>query len=254
MRFPTSDRRVSSPYGYRVHPITGARTLHAGADFPYPGLGAPLVAIADLTITEVSYNAVGGHIIKGRGPDGVYPGYFHMRERSHLRVGDKVSEGARVGYMGTSGASTGPHLHFETRRADGSSFDPIPYLTQGSAAGGGSNPFPTPTPPATAKDDEMPIYIDPTSLGVMTNPDVIYAWNPNPGGHLKALSTAEWVAAEKAGAKAVPMTGLEVDALIRANGVMELISGAPWNGGRPTYNIIYEPGVEGYVPVGPVMT
>lgn len=173
MRWPTTDNRVSSPYGYRTHPITGARRLHAGTDFPYPGLGAQLVAVQEMRITEVSYNSSGGHIVKGRMPDGVYAGYFHMRERSHLNVGDLVSEGGRVGFMGTSGASTGPHLHFETRRADGSSFDPVPYLQQGTAAGGGSNPFPTPEPdPAEPplgeeeeEEDDMP-----KNTGIATPP------------------------------------------------------------------------------------
>lgn len=149
MRWPTADRRVSSPYGYRTHPITGVVKLHAGADFAYPGYGAPLYAVQDMTITEVSYNSVGGHIVKGRMPDGVIAGYFHMRERSPRKVGDIVSEGNHVGFMGSSGGSTGPHLHFETRRANGTSFDPIPYLQQGTASGGGSNPFPG--------DEDVPI-------------------------------------------------------------------------------------------------
>lgn len=143
MRYPTSDRYVSSPYGWRVHPVTGARKLHAGTDFPLPGLDAPLHAVADFTVVSRGYSDSGGNWVKIRLPDGVIAGYYHMRAATHLSTGHRGVEGERVGYMGSSGKfTTGPHLHFETRRADGSSFDPVPYLDQGSAAGGGSTPLP----------------------------------------------------------------------------------------------------------------
>lgn len=147
MRYPTTDRRVSSPYGYRVHPVTGISTLHAGADFPHPGLGAPLLAVAEATVVSSGYSSGGGNWVTLRLPDGVLATYFHMQHPTMRPTGHGVSEAETVGYMGSTGEyTTGPHLHFETRRADGSSFDPIPYLDQGIAAGGDWSPFPDAEP------------------------------------------------------------------------------------------------------------
>lgn len=144
MRYPTSDRRVSSPYGYRTHPVTGENKLHAGADFPYPGLGAPLYAVANATVDAVGHSDAGGNWVRLRLDDGVEAIYFHMQARSPLHAGARIAQSSVVGYMGSTGSSTtGPHLHFETRRG-GASFDPIPYLDAGIAAAGGAQPFPQP--------------------------------------------------------------------------------------------------------------
>lgn len=151
MRYPTSDRRVSSPYGYRVHPVTEVETLHAGADFPYPGIGAPLYAVDDFTVIGAHSSYEGGNWVRLRLPDGVEATYFHMQAPSPLKVGQTGGEGTVVGHMGNTGAyTTGPHVHFETRHPDGTSFDPVPYLDRGIAAGGGAQPFPEPK-----EDDDM---------------------------------------------------------------------------------------------------
>jgi hypothetical protein len=145
MRYPVADQAVSNPYGW----ITDTY-FHAGVDFPGQGTGTPLVACLAFTIHQAPYwSDRGGWSIALRFEDGVLAWYQHMREKSHLTDGG--SEGALVGYMGNTGsASSGPHLHFETRRADGVSFDPIGYLNAGIAAGGGAKPFPPDTTDAVA--------------------------------------------------------------------------------------------------------
>lgn len=155
MRFPTTDRYVSSPFGWRTHPVTGIRTLHAGADFPLPGLGAPLIAVRNFSLYAKGYSDTGGNWVALRLDDGVLAYYYHMQSPTHLTGGG--SEGSIVGRMGSSGRfTTGPHVHFETRRADGTPFDPIPYLTQGAAAGGGGSPFPPAAgEPETEKGDTI---------------------------------------------------------------------------------------------------
>lgn len=157
MRFPTSDTRVSSPYGWRVHPITGKRTLHAGADFPW---GSTLYAVAAFTVTAAGYSVTGGWYVFLRLHDGNSAHYYHMAAASSWKIGTSGPEGATVGVMGNTGTSTtGKHLHFEMRRADGSSFDPVPYLTAGAAAGGGASPFPTPTPTPEQEAPDMALRI-----------------------------------------------------------------------------------------------
>lgn len=150
MRYPVADHTISNPYGQ----IT-ATYFHSGVDFPGAGIGTPLVACLDFTIHQGPYwSDAGGWSIALRFTDGVLAWYQHMNAKSHLTGGG--NEGALVGYMGDTGwQSTGPHLHFETRRADGTSFDPIPWLQQGTAAGGGSTPFPTPTPSSPLEDLTM---------------------------------------------------------------------------------------------------
>lgn len=162
MRFPTSDRYVSSPFGWRTHPVTGLKKLHAGADFPLPGAGAALVAVLPWTFHSKGKSWGGGNWVCIRLSDGVLAYYYHMQAPSNIGPGQKGAEGAIVGRMGATGfLVTGAHLHFETRRADGTPFDPVPYLTQGSASGGGSTPFPPvdpdqPTPPPIVhEEDEM---------------------------------------------------------------------------------------------------
>jgi hypothetical protein len=150
MRYPVNDRHVSNPYGQ----IT-ADYFHYGVDFPNPGTGAPLFACKDFSLYQAPYwSKQGGWSVALRFDDGVIAYYQHMQEKSHLTTGG--SEGAIVGAMGNTGSATsGPHLHFATYRQTASgleSFDPIPWLDQGIAAGGGAIPLPI---PGEEDEDEM---------------------------------------------------------------------------------------------------
>jgi len=119
-----------SPFGWRVHPISGKRKFHHGVDVACP-TGTPLTAPADGTIVHKGAGASGGYtLIVKHAPD-LFTVYYHLREPSHLNKGTKVQRGERIAWSGNTGASTGPHLHFEVRhptRTWGQTVDPMPYF------------------------------------------------------------------------------------------------------------------------------
>ncbi len=124
---------VSSPYGYRNHPISGKYKFHKGIDIAGGGIkGKPIVAASDGIVSIASYNSGGyGHYVMvnhGTGDDGksYVTLYAHMTKYI-VSVGQYVKKGQTIGYVGTSGASTGYHLHFEIR-ANGETTDPLKYF------------------------------------------------------------------------------------------------------------------------------
>lgn len=116
---------VTDPFGYRVHPITGDWKLHAGMDFAGSG---PIVAAKEGTVLVAGYHNSWGYYVKIDHGNGLQTLYAHM-EAGSLRVapGQKVSQGQQLGIMGTTGDSTGVHLHFEVYE-NGVQVDPEPYL------------------------------------------------------------------------------------------------------------------------------
>jgi TP901 family phage tail tape measure protein len=101
----------TSPYGYRIHPITGERKLHAGSDIGAPG-GAPIHAARAGKVVFAGWNnGYGNYTIIDHG-SGVKTAYAHQ-SRFAVRSGAQVQAGQTIGYVGTTGASTGNHLHFE---------------------------------------------------------------------------------------------------------------------------------------------
>lgn len=126
---------VTSPYGVRIHPITKKKKKHEGADFGAPA-GDPIFAIAP------------GRVIESRlstAPGGGYGEYVkiqhagfkttsaHMTSGTRaVEVGDYVREGSVIGKVGSTGASTAPHLHFEVIKG-GSSVDPVAFLAANKA-------------------------------------------------------------------------------------------------------------------------
>ena len=105
-----------SPYGPRIHPITGKRTFHHGIDVAMPQ-GTPLTAGADGVVAHKGSGGSGGNTLLLKHAGGMHTVYYHMQRPSPLAVGAPVKTGDVVGYVGTTGASTGPHLHFELRRS-----------------------------------------------------------------------------------------------------------------------------------------
>lgn len=122
--------RITSPFGMRVHPITGARKMHNGDDFD-AGEGAPIKAVAPGVVEAkgVSLDRIRGygHWVAIRNYDGSRALYPHMREASPLTVGTSVSHDTVVGYVGSTGASTGPHLHLEIA-VNGTPVPPSAYM------------------------------------------------------------------------------------------------------------------------------
>lgn len=117
--------RLTSPYGYRTHPIYGDRRFHTGVDYG-AAHGAGVFSTKTGTVIRVSYDSgYGNYIIVDHGK-GISSLYAHLSGFA-VRNGQKVEQGQTIGYVGSTGASTGPHLHFEIR-LNGSHRDPMDYL------------------------------------------------------------------------------------------------------------------------------
>lgn len=113
--------RVSSEFGPRTHPVSGERHQHSGIDFAAPA-GSPVRAAAAGTVSFAGERGAYGNLVIILHPDGAETYYAHQRDLS-VRAGQAVSAGQMVGTVGSTGRSTGPHLHFELRR-DGRPVDP----------------------------------------------------------------------------------------------------------------------------------
>ncbi|OYX55323.1 MAG: peptidase M24 [Brevundimonas subvibrioides] len=108
--------RVSSSFGFRVHPISGYRKMHQGIDFA-AGTGTPVVAPSDGVVVEARRWGGYGNWLRIRHANGLESGYGHLsRYGAGIRAGQRVSQGQVVAYVGSTGASTGPHLHYELWR------------------------------------------------------------------------------------------------------------------------------------------
>jgi murein DD-endopeptidase MepM/ murein hydrolase activator NlpD len=116
---------VSSGFGYRIHPISGARKLHTGLDIS-GGSGAPIAAAGSGTVIWANwYGGYGMTVIIDHG-GGLTTLYAHQSSLN-VSTGSSVSAGSTIGYVGSTGYSTGPHLHFETRER-GTPVNPMNYL------------------------------------------------------------------------------------------------------------------------------
>ena len=125
---PCYYRYLSSPYGYRTHPVTGKWKFHSGVDLAGPE-GTPIVATRDGTVTmaKTGYNSGNGNYVTINHGDGFSSSYLHMLENLQVSVGQKVKAGQVIGYMGSTGMSTGPHLHF-TIYYNGATVNPADYI------------------------------------------------------------------------------------------------------------------------------
>lgn len=125
--------RVTSPFGNRVHPISGKVKFHAGTDLAATE-GTTIVAPRDGVVITNAYQAglAGNYIVLDVG-EGYTATFMHMQKPSPLKVGTKVSQGEPIGIVGSTGGSTGPHLHYEIR-LNGKATDSRPFLSH--AVGG----------------------------------------------------------------------------------------------------------------------
>jgi murein DD-endopeptidase MepM/ murein hydrolase activator NlpD len=105
---------ITSPYGARRHPILGYVRMHAGIDFGAP-YGSPIYAVADGTVTFAGRHGGHGNYVRLKHGGGLDTGYGHM-SRIAVASGSRVRAGQVIGYVGSTGLSTGPHLHFEAYR------------------------------------------------------------------------------------------------------------------------------------------
>lgn len=105
---------ITSPFGYREHPISGKTTFHYGIDIAFTE-NSPIVTMSDGTVIECGNSAIFGNYVKIQHDDGFVSFYGHLNSVK-VKKGDNVNMGDEVGLMGQTGVATGPHLHFEIRR------------------------------------------------------------------------------------------------------------------------------------------
>lgn len=119
------DHRTYSKFGYRKAPTKGASTYHQGWDIGGE-FGAPIVSVLAGYAIEVDKNSSAGNYVKIEHEDGFVTVYCHMSKQL-VSEGDYVRQGQKIGLIGSTGVSTGPHLHFSVK-IDGTYVDPDPYI------------------------------------------------------------------------------------------------------------------------------
>lgn len=122
---PTTYTRVSSAYGWRIHPVYGDQRFHHGIDLSASS-GTPIVAVRDGTVTVAVFNSSAGYYVNIDHGDGFMSRYLHMTHYI-VSAGQKVKAGQVIGYVGSTGTSTGPHLHFGLY-INGASVNPADYI------------------------------------------------------------------------------------------------------------------------------
>ena len=113
MKTPINGARLSSPFGMRKHPIDGFNKMHRGTDFAAP-MGTPIMASGDGIIKKAGWCGGGGNCVKIKHNSTYETIYAHMKSFAKgIKEGKKVKQGQIIGYVGSTGLSTGPHLHYE---------------------------------------------------------------------------------------------------------------------------------------------
>ena len=126
-RTPLDNYRLSSNYGMRTHPVLGGLRGHKGIDMAAPS-GTPVYAPADGMVSKAEwFSSYGNFISIGHGSE-LETRYGHL-SRIAVSAGQRVRKGDLIGYVGSTGRSTGPHLHYEVRVA-GVAVDPTPYMSE----------------------------------------------------------------------------------------------------------------------------
>ena len=113
MKTPINGARLSSPFGMRKHPILGFNKMHRGTDFAAP-IGTPIMASGDGIVIKAGWCGGGGNCVKIKHNTTYQTIYAHMSKFSNLAMpGSRIKQGQVIGYVGSTGMSTGPHLHYE---------------------------------------------------------------------------------------------------------------------------------------------
>lgn len=125
---PAPGRPISSRFGIRRDPIIGTRAMHAGMDFRAPP-GTPVYAAAPGTVVTAAWSGGYGRMVEIDHGDGFTTRYAHL-SRISVRAGQAIEAGRKIGRVGSTGRSTGPHLHYEVRR-NGDAVNPLQFLKAG---------------------------------------------------------------------------------------------------------------------------
>lgn len=124
-RKPVDNMRLTSSFGMRVHPILGKRMRHNGLDIP-AATGTPIYAPADGVVGRAQRLGGYGNYAEISHGNGIETRFGHM-SRIAVTPGQRVTQGQIIGYVGSTGRSTGPHLHYEVRIA-GTPVNPVPFV------------------------------------------------------------------------------------------------------------------------------
>lgn len=122
---PCSYERISSPFGWRIHPIFGKVKFHSGVDLSAPEM-TPIYAVRAGTVRFANWESTGGNQVYIDHGDGYESRFLHMHH-SVVHQGESVRQGQVIGYVGSTGNSTGPHLHL-TLRYLGKLVDPADHI------------------------------------------------------------------------------------------------------------------------------
>lgn len=127
---PVELARISSGFGMRFHPVLGYSRMHQGVDFAAP-TGTPIYAVTDGVVSYAGWHGGHGNFVKLQHSGGMGTGYGHM-SRIAVRSGERVRRGEVIGFVGSTGLSTGPHLHYEVYR-NGETVNPLSVKFQQQA-------------------------------------------------------------------------------------------------------------------------
>jgi murein DD-endopeptidase MepM/ murein hydrolase activator NlpD len=123
--WPVRSGYITSKFGYRKHPIYRKAKFHAGVDFAGKR-GAPVLATADGVVTFSGWQSGYGRLVEIRHMDGLKTRYGH-NQKNLVKEGDMVKKGQTIAKLGSTGRSTGPHVHFEVRK-NGAAVNPLKYV------------------------------------------------------------------------------------------------------------------------------
>lgn len=129
-RMPLDNASLTSNYGMRTHPVLGGRRAHKGVDLAAP-VGTPIYATADGIVSKAGWFSSYGLYISIEHGAQLQTRFAHM-SRIAVADGERVKKGDIIGYVGSTGRSTGPHLHYEVR-VSGKAVNPIPYMVESEA-------------------------------------------------------------------------------------------------------------------------
>lgn len=129
-RMPLDHARLTSAFGMREHPVLGGRRAHKGIDLAAP-TGTPVLASADGVIARADRSSSYGLVVYIQHGASIETRYAHMSKLA-VAEGERVQKGDVIGYVGSTGRSTGPHLHYEVRVGN-VAVNPIPYMVETEA-------------------------------------------------------------------------------------------------------------------------
>jgi len=118
LKSPLELARITSRYGQRFHPVLKRRKKHNGVDYGAP-VGTPFWTVADGVVKEAKYSRSAGNMVRIQHSNGYMTEFFHLSKFAKgVKKGKKVKQRQIIGYVGTTGRSTGPHLHYGMKKND----------------------------------------------------------------------------------------------------------------------------------------